>query len=40
MVRHSTKVLTARYELILSKVSKFVFMEEGDKLVIHTPTLD
>ena len=40
MVRHSTKVLTARYEVILSKVSKSVFMEEGDKLVIHTPTLD
>ena len=40
MVRHSTKVLTARYEVILSKVSKSVIMEEGDKLVIHTPTLD
>ena len=41
MVRHSTQVITARYEVILSKVSNAgVFMEEGDKLVIHTPTLD
>ena len=38
MVRHSTKVLTARYEVILSKVSKSVIMEEGDKLIIHTYT--
>ena len=40
MVRHSTQVVTDRYEVILSKVSKSVFMEEGGTLVIHTPTLD
>ena len=34
MVRHSTKVLTARYEVILSKVSKSVIMEQGGKLVL------
>ena len=38
MVRHSTQVLTARYEVILSKVSKSVIMEQGGKLVIHTYT--
>ena len=40
MVRHNTQVGTVRYEVILSKVSKSVFMEEGGKLVIHTHTLD
>ena len=38
MVRHNTQVATVRYEVILSKVSKSVFMEQGDKLVIHTYT--
>ena len=38
MVRHSTQVATDRYEVILSKVSKSVIMEQGGKLVIHTYT--
>ena len=40
MVRHSTKVLTARYEVILSKVSKSVIMEQRGASSLYTPTLD
>ena len=34
MMRHNTKVLTARHEVILSNMCRIMFMEQENKLAV------